>query len=120
NQTVYAALKSRAVTTFAMLLAICVCLTSCNAESQPKAGHADDQPRERWSEEKANSWYAEQPWIVGCNFVPSTAINQIEMWQKDTFDPETIDRELGWASDLGFNAVRVFFHNLVWEENPDE
>jgi len=73
----------------------------------------------RWSEEKANEWYEKQPWIVGCNFVPSTAINQIEVWQEDTFDPETIDRELGWAKGLGFNTVRIFLHNLVWEENPE-
>src|SRR5690606_15588704 len=72
-----------------------------------------------WSEERANEWYTSQPWIVGCNFVPSTAINQLEMWQADTFDPETIDRELGWARDLGFNTVRIFLHNLVWEENPE-
>jgi hypothetical protein len=68
----------------------------------------------RWPRERANAWYAEQPWLVGCNFIPSTAINQLEMWQADTFDPETIDRELGWAARLGFNAVRVYLHDLVW------
>jgi hypothetical protein len=55
---------------------------------------------ERWSEQQATDWYAKQPWLVGCNFLPSTAINQLEMWQADTFDPETIDRELGWPSPL--------------------
>ena len=49
---------------------------------------------ERWSAEQATDWYNKQPWLVGCNFLPSTAINQLEMWQADTFDPETIDREL--------------------------
>jgi len=68
----------------------------------------------RWSREKANAWYAEQPWLVGCNFIPSTAINQLEMWQAGTFDPETIDRELGWAEGLGFNTVRVYLHDLLW------
>lgn len=72
----------------------------------------------RWSQERANEWYKKQPWIVGCNFVPSTAINQIETWQADTFDPATIDRELGLAQSIGFNTVRIFLHNLVWEENP--
>lgn len=43
-----------------------------------------------------------------------TAINQIEMWQAETFDPETIDRELGFAEGLGFNTVRIFFSNLVY------
>ncbi len=77
------------------------------------------QASERWSVEKAQQWYAKQPWLVGCNFTPSTAINQLEMWQADTFDPETIDRELGWASDLGFTSVRVFLHNLVWDQDRE-
>ncbi len=72
----------------------------------------------RWSIEKANAWYAAQPWLVGCNFIPSSAINQLEMWQAETFDPALIDRELGWAADLGFNTVRTFLHDLVWEVNP--
>ena len=73
----------------------------------------------RWSEERAARWYAEQPWLVGCNFTPSTAINQLEMWQAATFDPATIERELGWAAESGFNTVRVFLHDLVWEADPD-
>ena len=68
---------------------------------------------ERWSAERANQWMADKGWIVGCDYVPSTAINQIEMWQAETFDPETIDRELGFAEGLGFNTVRIFFSNLV-------
>lgn len=76
---------------------------------------ADDVKINRWSAEKANAWYTELPWLVGCNFIPSTAINQLEMWQADTFDPETIDRELKWASGLGMNSVRVYLHDLAWE-----
>ncbi len=72
----------------------------------------------RWSQEKANEWYAEQPWLVGSNFIPSSAINQLEMWQENTFDPETINRELGWASELGFNVVRVYLHDLAYEQDP--
>ncbi|MDB6022481.1 MAG: beta,4-xylanase [Pedosphaera sp.] len=68
----------------------------------------------QWSQERANDWYRSQPWPVGCNFSPSTAINQLEMWQAETFDAVTIDRELGWAEQLGFNTVRVFLHNLLW------
>lgn len=67
-----------------------------------------------WEAEKANAWYAGLPWLVGCNFIPSTAINQLEMWQAATFDPETIARELGWARDLGMNTVRVYLHDLAW------
>lgn len=72
-------------------------------------------PAGNWSEEKATEWYRRQDWLVGCNFIPSTAINQIEMWQAATFDLETIDRELGWAAGIGFNSVRVFLHDLVWQ-----
>jgi hypothetical protein len=56
-----------------------------------------------------------QPWLVGCNFLPSTAVNDVEMWQKESFDPVTIDRELGWAQELGFNTVRIFMNYVVWE-----
>jgi len=68
----------------------------------------------RWAESKAIVWYQRYPWILGCNFIPSTAVNQVEMWQAETFDPVTIERELGWAADLGFNTVRVYPHDLPW------
>jgi hypothetical protein len=73
---------------------------------------------DRWTSEKAQTWYQAQPWLVGCNFVPSTAINQLEMWQADTFDPATIDRELGYAQSIGLNTMRVFLHDLAWREDP--
>ncbi|HEY7699471.1 MAG TPA: endo-1,4-beta-xylanase [Vicinamibacteria bacterium] len=75
--------------------------------------------RERWTKEKANAWYQERGFLVGANFIPSTAINQLEMWQADTFDPDTIDREIGLASSLGFTSVRVFLHHLLWEQDRD-
>lgn len=71
----------------------------------------------RWSVAQANEWYSRQPWLVGANFIPSTAINQLEMWQAETFDPQTIDRELGYAEKLGMNTMRVFLHNLPYEED---
>lgn len=71
----------------------------------------------RWSSDKANAWYGSQPWLVGCNFIPSTAINQLEMWQAETFDPATIERELGWAAGLGMNTARVYLHDLAWESD---
>jgi hypothetical protein len=73
----------------------------------------------RWSIERINAWYQELPWLVGCNFIPSTAINQLEMWQADTFDIQTIERELDWAEDAGLNAVRVFLHDLAWQQDPE-
>jgi hypothetical protein len=72
----------------------------------------------RWSIEKANEWYARQPWLVGCNFIPSNAINQLEMWQAETFDPATIDREMRLAAGIGFNTVRTYLHDLAWEADP--
>ena len=74
---------------------------------------------QKWTAEKANEWYAKQGTLVGANFIPSTAINQLEMWQADTFDPTTIDRELGWAESIGMNVMRVYLHDLVYQENKD-
>lgn len=74
---------------------------------------------ERWSIEQAQEWYERQPWLVGCNFIPSTAINQLEMWQANTFDTTTIDRELRLAQSIGFNSVRVFLHDLLWDADAD-
>ena len=80
-------------------------------------GHCAEA-RERWSPTQAAVWYERQPWWVGSNYTPATAINQLEMWQAETFDPVTIDREFGWAQTLGMNAMRVFLHNLLWEQDP--
>jgi hypothetical protein len=71
----------------------------------------------RWSEQKANEWYAQQPWLVGSNYIPKSAINELEMWQEATFDPAQIDRELGWAEGMGMNTMRVFLHDLLWQQD---
>lgn len=68
-----------------------------------------------WSKEKAKEWYSTKGWLRGSNFSPSTAINQLEMWQPETFDTATINRELGFAESIGFNTMRVFLHHLAWE-----
>ncbi len=73
----------------------------------------------RWSEQKANDWYAHQPWLVGSNYIPKSAINELEMWQAETFDPVEIDKELGWAESLGMNTMRVFLHDLLWQQDPE-
>lgn len=72
----------------------------------------------RWSADRASAWYEQQPWLVGSNYIPSDAINELEMWQAQTFDPAQIDKELGWAEDIGMNTMRVFLHDLLWQENP--
>jgi hypothetical protein len=71
----------------------------------------------RWPEQKANAWYAQQPWLVGSNYVPKSAINQLEMWQEATFDPAEIDTELSWAEAMGMNTMRVFLHDLLWQQD---
>lgn len=72
-----------------------------------------------WSAERAWQWYEAQPWLLGCNFIPSSASNQLEMWQEGGFDPQAIDRELGWAAGLGLNCVRIFLHHLPWRADPE-
>jgi hypothetical protein len=72
-----------------------------------------------WPIEKANAWYAQHRWLAGADYIPATAINQLEMWQADSFDPATIDKELGWAENIGFNTMRVFLHSVAWKEDPE-
>jgi hypothetical protein len=86
-------------------------LAACVAVISPAAA------RERWTEQQARDWYARQPWILGANYVPATAINELEMWQADSFDPQRIDLELGWAEAIGMNTMRVFLHDLLWQQD---
>ena len=95
-----------------ILIAIITVVTLANGSAYSQ------KARDVWSKEQANEWYAKQGWVRGCNFIPSTAINQLEMWQKATFDPVTIDRELGYAEGIGLNAMRVFLHHVAWEVDP--
>ena len=84
------------------------------------AAYAAEPTTGPWPVERAKAWGEKHPWLVGSNFAPSTAVNQLEMWQADTFDLATIDRELGWAHELGFNSMRVFLHNILWEQDSRE
>jgi hypothetical protein len=71
----------------------------------------------RWSVDRANDWYRAHGWLVGANFITSNAVNQLEMFQPDTYDPQRIDAELHAAQMLGFNTVRVFLHDLLWTQD---
>ena len=84
-----------------------------------KSAAITSAPGQVWSAEKAAAWYADQEWITGANFLPSTAINQLEMWQAETFDTATIDRELGWAANIGFNTMRVYLHSVAWKTDRE-
>jgi hypothetical protein len=92
---------------FALLLAFTFAVCARTSASQA----------ERWTEKTANDWYAHQPWLVGSNYNPASAINELEMWQADSFDPKRIDLELGWAESIGLNTMRVFLHDLPWQQD---
>jgi len=72
---------------------------------------------QRWTEKQATEWYAKQPWLVGANYIPATAINELEMWQAATFDAARIEKELAWAESIGMNTMRVFLHDLAWQQD---
>jgi len=84
-----------------------------------KAAVDPPAPGKIWTAEKANAWYSSHKWLTGANYIPANAINQLEMWQSATFDAATIDKELGWAENIGFNTMRVFLHSLAWKQDPD-
>jgi hypothetical protein len=89
------------------------------AQKTKKIFVANNAPATQWSKEKANEWYSTHKWIIGADYIPSNAINQLEMWQANTFDSSINDKELGYAENIGFNTMRVFLHNLAWKEDTD-
>jgi hypothetical protein len=93
--------------TFGALAVLVLCAASASAQSA------------RWAEQKAQAWYQKQPWLVGSNYVPENAINQLEMWQAESFDAARIERELGWAGAMGMNTMRVFLHDLLWQQDAE-
>ncbi len=94
---------------FVLLIVSAALIYSCTQKVEtPKA-------REIWSAEQANEWYKPWGWLRGCDFIPSTAINQLEMWQSETFDTATINKELGWAEGIGMNVMRVYLHHVAWQ-----
>jgi Cellulase (glycosyl hydrolase family 5) len=102
--------------------AVVAALISCQSPKPAEEALAFDSipaTRDIWSKEQANEWYKQWGWLRGADFIPSSAINQLEMWQAETFDTATINRELGWAQSIGMNAMRVYLHHLAWELDPD-
>ncbi|TRX28901.1 cellulase family glycosylhydrolase [Flavobacterium franklandianum] len=93
--------------------------TKSSSEANNTPATTAVEKREIWTKEQANSWYAKQPWLVGANYNPSTAINQLEMWQKETFDSKRIDEELGWAEQIGMNTMRVYLHDLLHKDDAE-
>ena len=91
------------------VIAVLIAIGLCGTAAEPQSS--------RWPEQKASAWYAQQPWLVGSNYTPKSAINQLEMWQEATFNPDEIDQELAWAESLGMNTMRVFLHDLLWQQD---
>lgn len=108
---------------FLSLFLISIFVFGCKQRENEKIDSSEIESNEKteirdaWSKEKANDWYDKQPWLVGANFTPSTAINQLEMWQAESFDPKTIDKELGWAENIGMNTMRVYLHDLLHKQD---
>jgi hypothetical protein len=98
------------------LLAASLAGAGARAQMTVRTAAQTAHPR-RWTEAEAKAWYAKQPWLVGSNYLPAYAINQLEMWQADTFNPQRIDLELGWAQSIGLNTMRVFLQDLLWEQD---
>lgn len=93
------------------------CTPTATKEQNTEIDVPEKASAEVWSKEKANKWYQEQPWLVGANYNTRTSINQLEMWQASTFDTTIINQELGWAADLGMNTMRVYLHDLLWQQD---
>jgi len=100
-----------------IILALSLTVFGSSAYSEQTA--TKNAAKNRWSKEKAWQWYREVSPLRGCNYLPRTAVNMTEMWQADTFDPKTIDEELGWAEKAGYNSVRIFLQYLVWKNDPE-
>ncbi|WP_421871525.1 glycoside hydrolase family 2 TIM barrel-domain containing protein [Marinoscillum sp.] len=94
-------------------------VVACTPAKKENANTEKPFAREVWSKQQANSWYKDKPWYRGANFNPSSAINQLETWQAESFDAKIIDRELGWAEDIGMNAMRVYLHHVAWEQDKE-
>jgi hypothetical protein len=90
--------------------------SACQPKPEKKSDVAESK---RWTMDQATKWSAETGWLRGCNFNPSTAINQLENWQAETFDTITIDRELGWAAAIGMNCMRNYLHHVAWEVDKE-
>jgi hypothetical protein len=113
-------MKLRAWTLLAAFLLAPLAPQPAAAAAVAAQAAAPEASTQRWTAARAQSWYAHQPWLTGANYIPADAINQLEMWQAATWDPQQIDRELGWAQQqFRMNTMRVFLHDLAYSEDPE-
>jgi len=95
-----------------------ICLMGIMPSHAETTQVAERSSPDRWSADRANQWYAGQPWLVGANYIPSDAINELEMFQAATFNPALNDKELGMAESIGMNTIRVFLQDQLWKQDP--
>lgn len=110
-------MKFLKLTIWALLVSLS--FQNCTKKEDKGEDSADGQAsgREIWTRAEARAWYTKQGWLVGADFLPSTAINQLEMFQEASFDTATINKELGWAQNIGMNTMRVYLHDLLYEQD---
>lgn len=71
--------------------------------------------KNRWSIEEAWKFWNENPWMVGCNYVPSLTPG-LSIWQEDTIEEilPSVRKELQLMKEIGFNTVRMWFEFDIW------
>ncbi|WP_371820991.1 cellulase family glycosylhydrolase [Tsukamurella sp. PLM1] len=84
----------------------------------PTTPAAGQPAQARWTPERAQQWRAQNPWSVGCNYINANAGNQFEMFQAQTFDPNRMSLELGWAKGVGMRVIRVFLQDQLYTADP--
>ncbi len=102
-------------TFYLILMAAVITLSACQHQNKKGIKENNESSKNIWTKEQAKAWHDEYGWLRGSNFNPSTAINQLETWQEESFDTATIDRELGWAEEIGMNCMRVYLHHVAWQ-----
>ncbi len=95
--------------------------TRTEAKDETRLVQAPGEPRsqERWAPDRVETWYENMGVVKGVNYIPRNAVNSTEMWAEETFDPEVIDEELGWAKNAGYTTLRVQLQYAVWEADPE-
>lgn len=112
-------MKLLKTTVWALLIGLSFqnCAKKAEEKKEETTTEEKSASREIWTKEQAKEWYGKKDWIVGADFLPSTAINQLEMFQEASFDTATINKELGWAEGIGMNTMRVYLHDLLWQQD---
>jgi hypothetical protein len=80
--------------------------------------HHEIYGRTQWTPDQAFAWFNAQKYIMGTEYMTSSAVNQLEMWQAATFDPVLIDKEMAVGQQLGMTTMRIFLEDLAYSQDP--